>query len=266
MKNILITGAASGLGKALAVKFAENGYHVIVADIQDDAGNSFVNQLHSKGMRAEYFHCDVGDIQDIQSLSNAVSAKYKSLDILINNAGVASAGTLEKTTPDEWKRLLKLDLMSVVYMSQLFLPVLKNSKNGHIVNIASFAGLALLPGMMTYNVAKAAVIAFSETLAGEVHQYGIGVSVACPAFFQTDLVSSMQHSSEATKSFVERQMKNSGVCAQDVAEDIFNAVRKNKFMVLSHKQSRLQYFFKRLFPNWALRTKIKIYNKIKHNL
>lgn len=266
MKNVLITGAASGLGKALAEKFAENGYHIIVADIQDAAGNEFVYQLNSNGTRAQYFHCDVGDLQSMQDLSETIRSKYKSLDVLINNAGVASAGTLEKTTPDEWNRLLKLDLMSVVYMSQLFLPILKDSENGHIVNVASFAGIALMPGMMTYNVAKAGVIAFSETLAAEVHPFGIGVSVACPAFFQTNLVSSMNHSSDTTKSFVEKQMKNSGVTAEDVATDVFNAVRKNKFLILSHRDSRLQYLFKRLFPKWVLRTKIKIYNRIKHKI
>ena len=182
--------------------------------------------------------------------------------MLVNNAGVASAGKLENTDQTEWQRLINLDLLSVVYGTKALLPLLKQSNKAHIVNTASFAGIALMPGMMTYNIAKAGVIAFSETLHGEMSIHNIGVSVACPAFFKTNLVSSMGDVNPKTKSFIDKQMKTSGVSADDVAKNIFDAVNKNTFMIISHKQSRYQYLLKRFFPNMFLNKKANIYKKI----
>lgn len=262
MKNILITGAASGLGKAIANLYANKGWNVLVVDIQDDLGQAFVKELNEVGFSAEYYHCDIGQIQSFNELHDAVAAKYECIDILVNNAGVASAGTLESTTESEWKRLIDLDLMSVIYGTKALLPLLHKSKKAHIISTASFAGIALMPGMMTYNVAKAGVIAFSETLHGEMAMHNIGVSVVCPAFFQTNLVNSMDGASEKTKGFINNQMQTSGVTADDVAQDIYKSVEKKKFMILSHKQSRRQYLYKRLFPVNTLKQKIKIFLKM----
>ena len=149
--------------------------------------------------------------------------------------------------------------MSVIYGTMAMMPLLMKSQKAHIVSTASFAGIALMPGMMSYNVAKAGVIAFSETLQGEMALQNIGVSVACPAFFQTNLVSSMTGSSEKTKSFVNKQMQTSKVSADDVATDIYKAVENNTFMVISHKESKRQYLIKRLFPNFVLKKKAQIF-------
>jgi len=262
MKNILITGAASGLGKAIAELYANKGWRVLVVDIQDEIGLAFVEQLQNKGNQAEYYHCDIGEKKNFDELYHQVSAKYDCIDILINNAGVASAGTLESTTEAEWERLIRLDLMGAIYGTQALLPLLKKSKKAHIANTASYAGLVNMPGMMTYNVAKAGVIAFSETLHGEMALYNIGVSVICPAFFQTNLVSSMQGASDKTKGFINNQMQTSGISAHDVAKDIFKAIENNVFMIISHKDSKRQYLIKRLFPNFVLKKKVQIFLKL----
>lgn len=262
MKNILITGAASGLGKAIAQLYAQNNWNVLIADIQDVAGKAFVEELNKQDLSAEYYHCDIGQYESFEQLYAQISAKYNSIDVLVNNAGIASAGVLEQTTVDEWQKLISLDLMSVIYGTKVFLPLLKKSDKAHIVSTASFAGLALMPGMMSYNVAKAGVIAFSETLQGEMELYNIGVSVACPAFFQTNLVSSMDGASAKTTSFITNQMKTSGVSAQDVAKDIYQAVEKNIFMIISHKQARRQYLLKRLFPKLFMKKKNDVFKKV----
>jgi len=266
MKNILITGAASGLGKAIANLYASNGWHVLVVDIQDELGIEFVNDLNNSGQSAEYYHCDIGHKQNFDDLAETISAKHECIDVLVNNAGVASAGTLASTTEAEWKKLIDLDLMSVIYGTMAMMPLLMRSKKAHIVSTASFAGVALMPGMMSYNVAKAGVIAFSETLQGEMTLHNIGVSVACPAFFQTNLVSSMTGSSEKTKSFVNKQMQTSNVSADDVARDIYKAVENNTFMVISHKESKRQYLIKRLFPNFVLKKKAQIFAKMMNSI
>ena len=226
-KNILITGAASGLGKAIANLYASKGWNILVVDIQDETGKNFVEELNNTGKSAEYYHCDIGHKQSFDDLYKTISEKHECIDILVNNAGVASAGTLASTTEDEWKKLIDLDLMSVIYGTMAMLPLLLKSNKAHIVSTASFAGIALMPGMMSYNVAKAGVIAFSETLQGEMALHNIGVSVVCPAFFQTNLVSSMTGASEKTKGFIDKQMQTSGITADDVAADIFKGVEKN---------------------------------------
>ena len=261
-KNILITGAASGLGKAIANYYANNDWNILAVDIQDELGNAFVKELNDAGKSAEYYHCDIGQKSSFDALFDAVESNHKSIDVLVNNAGVASAGTLESTTEEEWQRLINLDLMSVIYGTQALMPLLHRSKKAHIVSTASFAGLMLMPGMMSYNVAKAGVIAFSETLQGEMALYNIGVSVACPAFFQTNLMSSVPNASEKTKKFIQKQMQSSGVTAEDVAKDIYNAVENNTFMIISHKQAKRQYLLKRLFPNSALKQKVKLFLKM----
>ena len=119
-----------------------------------------------------------------------------------------------------------------------------------------------MPGMMSYNVAKAGVIAFSETLQGEMALYNIGVSVICPAFFQTNLVDSMHGASDKTKGFIHKQMQTSGITADDVANDIYRAVENNTFMIISHAQSRKQLLVKRLFPKFFMNKKTKLYQKI----
>jgi len=262
MKNILITGAASGLGKALAKKYANNGWRILVVDIQDKMGLAFVDELNNSGKNAEYYHCDIGHKKSFDELYEQVSAKHDCIDILVNNAGVASAGTLESTTEEEWNRLITLNLMSVIYGTKSLLPLLHKSEKAHILSTASYAGLATMPGMMTYNVAKAGVIAFSETLHGEMALYNIGVSVICPAFFQTNLVNSMEGASDKTKGFINKQMQTSGITAEDVANDVYHAVNKNKFMIMSHAQSRRQVLIKRLFPTFFMKKKVQIFLKL----
>ncbi|MCF6319101.1 MAG: SDR family NAD(P)-dependent oxidoreductase [Proteobacteria bacterium] len=265
MKNILITGAASGLGKAVANKYASQGWRILAVDIQDDLGQAFVDELNSSGKRAEYYHCDIGHKKNFDVLYQQISAKHKCIDVLFNNAGIASVGTLASTTEDEWDRLIRLDLMSVIYGTMAMMPLLHNSPKAHIVSTASFAGIALMPGMMSYNVTKAGVIAFSETLQGELALHNIGVSVACPAFFQTNLVNSMTDASDRTKGFISNQMQTSGVTADDVANDIYQSVENNVFMIISHQQSRRQYLLKRLFPVRTLAQKIKTFAKLMQN-
>lgn len=264
MKKIIITGAASGLGKALAEHFSSLGWQILAVDIQDEAGKKLVESLQTQGGKAEYYHCNVGDVKEIKSLFQTIASKHSQIDALINNAGVASVGPLESTTEQEWKRLIDIDLMSVIYATQYCLPLLKQSSSAHVVNIASFAGLALMPGMMSYNVAKAGVIAFSETLQGELAPYNIGVSVVCPAFFQTNLVESMGDVNEKVRSFIEKQMTTSGISAADVAKDVEKAITNNRFMVISHKSARWQHLFKRWFPKKFMQKKANLYRNLKY--
>ena len=261
-KRIVITGAASGLGRAIALRFAQENWQVVVADIQKQAGLQVVREIEALGATGWYQACDIGRVEDFHRLATWVSQQMDGLDVLVNNAGVASVGTLMEASEEQWERLLEINLMSCVRGSRCFIPMMSRVGAGHIVNVASFAALALPPGVMTYNVAKAAVVALSEGLRGELFDQGIDVSVVCPSFFKSNLVGSMQDASPEVRERIEHLMQRSAVTAKDVAADVFRAVASGRFMVISHPEARRFYRLLRWFPNLAFRLKLKQLRKL----
>lgn len=238
MNTIVITGAASGLGRALAHLYAAKGYQVVVADIDEVAGQEVVTELN-KQTTAHFFRCDVSDKDSLDDLAEFVITTCGSCQILINNAGIASSGNLVQTDDDEWQRLLNINLMSCVNSCKSFMELLKLSASEQspatIVNIASLAAFGLLGGMMSYNVSKAAVVAFSESLRCELASDNIHVATACPSFFKTNLTSSMITSDKETISRVERWMEKSQLTAQSVASDIYRGVENKELIIFSDK-------------------------------
>ena len=246
-KRIVITGAASGLGRATALRFAKAGWSVCIADIHLERATEVAREVEQAGGKSLVFECNISKVEDFEALARHIEAEWGGLDILVNNAGISSAGSLQESSYEEWQRLLDINLMGVVRGCKVFTPLLAKQGLGHIVNVASFAGIASAPGMVTYNVAKAGVISLSESLRHEMSADNIGISVVCPAFFPTNLMESMNK--EATKALVTKLMQRSGVTAEDVAEHIYKGVEANDFMLITHKDARLQYHMKRLSPD-----------------
>lgn len=246
----LVTGGGSGLGKSLCLQLASRGVAVAVADLDVSRANGTVEAIARRQGPHDCFAvaCDVGRTDGFALVLEEVRNRWRGeLDLLINNAGIASAGELIGTDESEWRRLLDVNLLGVVRGCRTFLPLLLKRGRGHVVNIASFAGLACAPGMVTYNVSKAGVIALSESLRGEVLDDGVGVSVACPAFFKTNLLESFNGSQSLT-SQVEKLMQKSSVQADDVAQDILSAVENEQFMIISHRDARRAFRLKRWLP------------------
>jgi short-subunit dehydrogenase len=254
-QTIFITGGASGLGKAIALKYARSGYKVCIADINDERGEQCLKDLRSYGVEAFYLHCDVTKEDDIITAKNKVLEQWGSIDIVVNNAGVASSGLIEDQSLKDWNWIISINLMSVVIASKVFTPVFKQQGYGYFVNTASAAGIANAPTMSSYNVTKAGVISLSETLRAELHGHNIGVSVVCPTFFKTNLADSMRSASTNTKPMVDKLMAKSKITADDIAEDIYDAVIKKKFWVLPHRDGRVLWYTKRYLPslfNWMI--------------
>jgi len=237
MSTAVITGAASGLGKAIANYYAKQGWEIIVADIQEQAGNEAVNEIIANGGKAYFFNCDIAEPKNFTALAAFTKATTGQCNLLVNSAGVASSGTLMDTNEEEWQRLINLDLMSCIYSSKAFIPLLRESASpssvNTIVNVASFAGIALMPGMITYNVAKAGVIAFTESLRCEVKKEHIHVAAACPSFFKTNLTASMTSSDPATIERINNWMENSPLTAESVAADIAKGILKKETLIIS---------------------------------
>lgn len=247
-RRAAITGAGSGLGRALALRLARDSWRVAVTDVDADAAAAVAAEVEGLGGTPITQRLDVREQADFADLAERLGNEWGGADVFVNNAGIGSAGTVEGSDLADWRRQLDINLMGVVLGCRAAVPLLRAAGGGHVVNIASFAAIAAAPGMASYNVAKAGVLSLSETLRGEVYDDGIGVSVACPAFFATNILDSFEAPNPAQKAMVRKIMERSEVAAEDVAEDILQAVGENRFLVISHPKARWQYRLKRLMP------------------
>ena len=171
--RILVTGAASGLGAALTRAWRLRGDDVLATDL---AGDDVDLTL------------DVTNDDDWATAFEEVQTRWGGLDILVNNAGVAGGGRLDVATLDEWRWITEINLFGVVRGTRTFVPLFKRQRSGHIVNVASLAGLVHPAGMASYNAVKAAVVALTETTGHELAAYGVRASVVCPSYFRTNLL------------------------------------------------------------------------------
>ncbi len=254
--TMLITGAASGLGAALA-QLAVSRYELILVDIDKERGEKITDQLNTERHHATFYYANVGRLKDLEQLVQRIQSKYQTLDVLVNNAGVASYGSLEDASEQEWQRLININLLSVARLTRLCLPLLRNSQKAAIINVASFAALAQMPGMMVYNVVKVGVLSLSESLRAELISENIQVSCLCPSFFATNLTDSMDQSSPHVIATVKRWMANASVSASQVAALILDGVNSGKFLLLMDKKSRNQYRLLRWFPEFFFKQKVK---------
>jgi NAD(P)-dependent dehydrogenase (short-subunit alcohol dehydrogenase family) len=252
-KRIFITGGASGLGRAVAERYARAGYAVCIGDIHEGRGRETETALRALGADAFYLRCDVTQERDFEAARDALEARWGGVDIVVNNAGVASAGKIEDTTLDDWYWILEINLLGVVRGCKVFTPVFKRQRSGYFVNVASMAGLINAPFMNSYNVTKAGVVSLSETLQTELYDDGIGVSVVCPAFVKTNLAESVRASEPRLRELTKKLVERGSVSAETVAEAIYDAVARRAFYVLPHEAERRIWYAKRALPRrvWA---------------
>lgn len=244
-RRVLITGAGSGLGLALAHRYARSGARVACVDLIAERTEAAAAALSGTGHLAHV--ADVGDDASMQALHDRIQREWGGLDVLINNAGIASVGPMVDTTMEEWRRVLDIDLLGVVRGCRLFLPAMMTARKGQIINTASFAGLASAPGMMSYGVAKAGVVALSDQLRAEVHHSGVRVAVICPAFFRTNLMDTAI-ASERIKTRVEKMMDTSPDTLDGVADKVFTAAERGEFMIIPTKREPMRWRIKRWLP------------------
>ena len=243
-QRVLITGAGSGLGRALAQRYAAAGHAIGVADLHLDRAQETIAALPGSGHAA--WQVDVGDDASFAAFVADAQA-WGTPDILINNAGIAAGGGMLDSSMAEWRELLEVNLLSVVRGCQAFLPAMLARKSGQIVNVASFAGLAGAPSIMSYGVAKGGVVILSEQLRAEVHGSGVSVSVACPAFFQTNLLQNWRGTDQMRKA-AGRLMEHSVDTCDGVADAVVAAVGRREFLILPTRNEPMRWRMKRWFP------------------
>ncbi len=248
MQNrIMITGAGSGLGREIALRWAREGWRLALADVNEDALSETLEWVRAAGGDGFTQRCDVRDYSQLTALAQACEAKFGGIDVIVNNAGVASGGFFAELSLEDWDWQLAVNLMGVVKGCKAFLPLLERSK-GRIVNIASMAALMQGPGMSNYNVAKAGVLALSESLLVELRQLEVAVHVVCPSFFQTNLLDSFRGPDPAMKAQVGKLLQGSPISAEQIADYIHQRVAAGEFLILPHEAGRVAWQLKRQAP------------------
>ena len=249
-RNVVITGAGSGLGLALAHRHAARGDAVACVDLDGQRADAARAALPGAGHVA--YTADVGSDASMAALRDALLARSGVPDIVVNNAGIASGGSLLESTMEEWREVLEVNLLGVVRGCQAFLPGMLARGSGQVLNVASFAALAGAPSIMSYGVAKGGVLTLSEQLRAELHGSGVSVSVACPAFFQTNLLQQWR-GSEAMKGHAAKMMARSSDTLDGVADHIFDAFAGRRFLILPTRGAAMQWRVKRWLPTLYFR-------------
>jgi NAD(P)-dependent dehydrogenase (short-subunit alcohol dehydrogenase family) len=242
-KTAAVTGAASGLGRAMALAFASEGMHVALADV-DEAGLAVARQrVAAHGVKAWAMRVDVSSASDVQAFSEQAVKELGAVHVVCNNAGVALSGAVWETSEAEWQWLLGVNLWGVIHGVRAFAPRLIAQDEGHIVNTASVAGLVSPPGMGAYAASKHAVVALSEALRHDLRERGsrVGVSVLCPAYVPTGIADSKgiptaEKSKErlAKEAALRKAVAAGKLSADDVARAVVAAVKEDRFYVLTH--------------------------------
>ena len=252
-KTAVVTGAASGIGLAMAQRFGAAGMNVVLGDVEDGPLHEAVAGLSDSGISAAGMHCDVSELDDVRALERFARERFGSIHVLCNNAGVGSGGPIaEPDDLDLWKWVIDVNLWGVIYGCNVFLPaMIEHGEGAHVENTASMAGHASAPLMGPYNVSKYGVVALSETLIKEMQMMdtGIGVSVLCPAFVQTAIGSSRRNMPDGlkddlgteaasdTQSAID-QLIAAGIPPSDVADAVHDAIVDNTFWILTHEHTK----------------------------
>jgi NAD(P)-dependent dehydrogenase (short-subunit alcohol dehydrogenase family) len=248
-KAAVITGGANGIGFATATEFARRGARVVLADVDKPALEQAVARLHAQGFDAHPVMCDVRHLDEMVHLADESFRLLGHVDIVFSNAGIVVAGPIAQMTHEDWRWVIDIDLWGNIHAVEAFLPrLLDQGTGGHIAFTASFAGLVPNVGLGAYSVAKYGVVSLAETLAREVKDDGIGVSVLCPMVVETKLVSNSERIRGADYGLASTAVVTEGpgpapsqedtLGVDEVARLTADAILANRLYVLPHAAAR----------------------------
>ena len=266
-KRILITGSTSGLGEAMALQFAGAGFRVAVASRNPGKVAATAARIKEVGGEPLEIILDVTREQDFHAAAGLVTEHWGGLDILVNNAGIITSGKLSAIGLDMWQQSFETDLWSVIHGCRILLPLLVDSGGGHLVNVASAAGLLGPPDLASYGVAKAGVISLSESLAVELVEEKIDVTVSCPTVFRSHLLDEEGHDSEtmqgATFDGLQHEMETTSISSEDIAASLVEAMAKRRMYSVPQRDARVQWWLSRTFPESFRKLLVYLYRNKK---
>ena len=259
-KVVVITGAASGIGRSLAQGFAKRGANLALVDMNEAGLREVQEELSSENRKISIHIADVSERSRMEALPEEVLAAHGAVHVLVNNAGVSVGAMFDDHTIEDAEWLLGINLMGVIYGCKFFLPYLKTQDEAHIVNLSSMFGLFAMPGQALYSASKFAVRGFTESLWTELSKTSICLTTVHPGAIRTNVIhAARMYNSEAQKRAAALQEKY-GMPSERAAEIIIRAVERNKLRVLVGLDSKIANFLKQIFPvgfqrllTWAYR-------------
>jgi NAD(P)-dependent dehydrogenase (short-subunit alcohol dehydrogenase family) len=242
-RTAVVTGGASGIGRALIRRFARDGANVVIADVDEPGMAAVVGEAERLSVKAIAVRTDVTRLSQVEALAARAFDTFGAVHVLCNNAGVAAWGGLESATHRDWQWVLGVNLWGVIHGIEAFVPrMIARGEPAHIVNTASMAGLIASKGLGVYNTSKYAVVGLSETLAKDLRSYRIGVSVLCPLGVQTRIRDSERNRpaalrNEGTESATPVELIGRSLSPEAVADMVLAAIHANELYVITHEES-----------------------------
>ena len=251
-RTAVLTGAAGGIGRALAVVLARRGCHLALADIDETGLAETAELTRAYKIRVSQHRVDVADRADVAAFPNIVAAEHTSVDVLINNAGVAIGGTFEQVSDEDFEWLFEINFWGVVRMTRAFLPLLQASGDARVVNLSSVYGLIAPPEQVAYSASKFAVRGFSEALGHELEGSGIGVTVVHPGGVNTSIAENARVPAGVTEEEIERRRKQYRklltLPPETAAETIVRGIERRQSRVLVGSDAKVISAVSRLLP------------------
>lgn len=244
-KRALVTGAASGIGRAIALELARQGTHLLVAD-RDQTGMAQTAELASElGVEVTTFYYDAEHTEEIVELAQFAASLPGGIDILVNNAGVGYHGPTDRMEPANWDRMLGVNLHAPIRLTHELMPTLLCRRDVHILNVCSILGIVGMPKVCAYNTTKFGLVGYTESLRSEYGVQGVGVTALCPGLVRTNLFNS-----SIPNGFEERKNPPLWMTTtpERVAKVAVKAIRKNRGRVVMEPMACLMCFTKRFLP------------------
>ena len=250
-KVVVITGAASGIGRATANAFARERAKLVLCDRDEEGLNVVEREVAPHVDHVEWHRVDVSSGDHVKSFADDVHARFPAVDVLVNNAGVGQSGGMLDTTLEDWAWVLGVNLWGVIHGCHYFVPkMVERRAGGHVVNVSSVFGFFAPPGSIGYSTSKFGVFGLSESMRRELRPLGIGVSTICPGMINTNIVKTGRYTEKTrekrdgvVKMFAER-----GHSPDVVAKAILSAVKRNRAVVPAAPEAWAAWYAKRLAP------------------
>ncbi len=236
-KTAVVTGAGSGIGRAIALALADSGCKVVVTDIFQERIDEVVKELESKGTEASGYRVDHTRLEEVETFADRFFDEWGHVDILCSNAGVGQGGWYEETPLGDWEWVLGINLWGAIYTLHCFTPRMIARKQGSILLTASDAGLVAMPGMTAYNASKYAVVAIGETLRIELSVHNIKVSLLCPGDIDTNIIRDgrvhlYDKTGRSAKPEIEKYYRTKGVSPAVVAAAALRGLERDRTIIL----------------------------------
>lgn len=264
-KKCLVTGAASGIGKATAIAAAQEGAELFLTDINATALDAVAAQIREAGGKVSACKAmDIADFEAVKKFADEIHAQSGSLDVLMNIAGIAVWGEVDKLEHRQWQKTIAINLMGPVHVMECFLPpMIEAGKGGHLVNVSSAAGLFGLPMHAAYSASKFGLRGISEVLRFDLRRHGIGVSLVCPGGVDTGLVNTVEiqgvDKNDREVVALRKHFQKRAVTPEKAASAIIRGIKSNRYMVFTSPDIRVGYWFQRKFA-WPYEVVMRLLN------